>query len=95
MCQDATQGLFFFKQSLTSLNSEFSFFKTSYHTKVKELSLPYYLLIAEEKIVGFIAFSKVMTVKCQQPCPRFELGLSCPFPTTINIIPQMPPYISS
>ena len=36
-------------------NKEFSFSKTSYHTKAKELSLPNYLPIAEGggRIVGF------------------------------------------
>ena len=39
--QDMTQGLFF-KQSLTGLNSEFSFSQTSCLTKAEEPSLPYY-----------------------------------------------------
>ena len=39
--QDMTQGQFF-KRSLSGLNSEFSFFKTSCLTKAKELSLSYY-----------------------------------------------------
>ena len=34
--QDVTEGNFF-KQSLTSLNSEFSFFLTSCHTKLKKI----------------------------------------------------------
>ena len=43
-----------FKQSLTGLNSEFSFSYTSCPTKAEELSLPYYLLIAGGRIIGFI-----------------------------------------
>ena len=35
------------------MNSEFSFL-TGNHTKVKERSLPYYLPIAEGKIIGFL-----------------------------------------
>ena len=34
-----------FKRSLPGLNSEFSFY-AGYHIKIKEASLPYYLLIA-------------------------------------------------
>ena len=40
--QDATQDQVF-KQCLTGLNSEFSFFETSRHTKINKLSLPYYM----------------------------------------------------
>ena len=32
------------------------------HTKIKEHSLPYYLLIAEGKIAGFISFLKVLVL---------------------------------
>ena len=42
-----TQGQFFFKRSLTGLNSDFSFSQTSFLTKAEEPSLPYYLPIAE------------------------------------------------
>ena len=42
------------KRSLTRLNSEFSFLKTSYLTKGEEPSLPYYLPIAGGRIIGFI-----------------------------------------
>ena len=48
--QDMTQGQFF-KRSLTGLNSEFSFSKTSCLTKAEEPSLPYYLLIAGGRII--------------------------------------------
>ena len=57
--QDATQ-VQFCKQSLTGLNSEFSFSKASCHSKVKEPSLPYYLLIEGRRIVRFIPFPRVL-----------------------------------
>ena len=50
-----------FKRSLTSLNSEFSFY-TSCLTKAEEPSLPYYLPIAGGRIIGFIAFSRVLVL---------------------------------
>ena len=40
-----------FKRSLTGFNSEFSFSYTSCLTKAEELSLPYYLPIAVERII--------------------------------------------
>ena len=43
-----------FKWSLTGLNSEFSFSKTSGLTKAEGPSLPYYLPIAGGRIFGFI-----------------------------------------
>ena len=46
-----------FKRSLTGLNSEFSFSKTSCFNKAEEPSLPYYLPIAGGRIIGFIPFS--------------------------------------
>ena len=51
-----------FKRSLTGLNTEFSFFSTSCHTKVKEPSLSYYLPIAGRRIVGFIPFPRVLVL---------------------------------
>ena len=56
-----TQGQFF-KRILTGLNSEFSFSYTSYLTKVEEPSLPYYLSIAGERIIGFIPFPRVLVL---------------------------------
>ena len=50
------------KQSLTGLNSEFSFSLTGWHTKAKEPSLSYYLHIAGERIVGFIPFPRVLVL---------------------------------
>ena len=52
----------FLKWSSTGLNSGFSFFKTSCHTKVKKYSLSYYLLIAGRRIVVFIPFPKGISV---------------------------------
>ena len=53
---------FIFKQSLTSLNSDFSFSWTSCLAKAEELSLPYYLLIAGGRIIGFIPFPSVLVL---------------------------------
>ena len=51
-----------FKQSLTGLNSEFSFSYTSCLTKAEEFCLPYYLPIAGGKIIGFIPFLWVLSM---------------------------------
>ena len=51
---DATNGRLF-KWSLSGLNSEFSFTLTDYHTKVKELSLSYYLSKAGTAYKFFIS----------------------------------------
>ena len=48
--------------NLTGLNSEFSFSEAGHYTKVKEYSLPYYLPIAERRIVRFIPFSKIIAL---------------------------------
>ena len=50
-----------FKQSLTGLNSEFSFL-TSCLTKAEEPSLPYYLLIAGGRIIGLIPSLRVLVL---------------------------------
>ena len=47
-----------FPRSLTGLNSKFYFSLTSCHTKVKEPNLPYYLPVAEGRIIRFIPFSR-------------------------------------
>ena len=52
----------FFKQSLTGLNSEFSFLSTGCHAKTKEFSLSYYLFITRGRIVGFILFPRVFAL---------------------------------
>ena len=36
--------------------------QTGYHTKVKELSLPYYLTIGGERIVGLMPFPRVLAL---------------------------------
>ena len=51
-----------FKQSLTGLNSEFSFSLTSCLTKAEEPSLSYYLPIAGGIIIGFIPFPRVLVL---------------------------------
>ena len=51
-----------FKQSLTGLNSEFSFSLTSCLTKAEKPSLPYYLPIAAGRIIGFIPFPRVLVL---------------------------------
>ena len=51
-----------FKQSLTSLNSEFSFSYTSCLTKAEKPSLPNYLPIAGGWIVRFITFPRVIVL---------------------------------
>ena len=53
-----------FKQSLTGLNSVFSFSMTSCHTNAEELSLSYYLPIAGGRIIGFIPSPRVL-VQCE------------------------------
>ena len=51
-----------FKQSLTGLNSEFSFSSTHCLTKAEEPSLPYYLPLAGERIIRFIPFPSVLVL---------------------------------
>ena len=60
--QAGSDTISIFKLSLTGLNSEFSFFLTSFHTKVKEPSLLYYLPIAGGRIVGVIPFPSVLAL---------------------------------
>ena len=58
---------------LQDLNSEFSFSWTYCHIKIKELSLPYYLPIVEEIIVGSIPFPKVLALyEMQTASFRFQ-----------------------
>ena len=51
-----------FKPSLTGLNVEFSFSLFNFITKGKEPSLPYYLLIAESRIIGFMSSPIVLAL---------------------------------
>ena len=46
--KDVTQDEFF-ERSWTDLNSEFSFYKITCHTKVKEPNISYYLPMAREE----------------------------------------------
>ena len=50
------------KRSLTGLNSAFSFSLTSCLTKAEEPSLSYHLPIAGGRIIGFIAFPRVLVL---------------------------------
>ena len=73
-----------FKRSLTGLNSEFSFSKTSCLAKAKELSLSYYFPIAGGRTIGFIPFPRVL-VLCEMQSVRSRI---CPLPKTITITPR-------
>ena len=59
-----------------------SLFKTSCPTKAEELSLPYYLLIAGGRIIGFIPFSRIL-VPCEMQSvssriwTRIVVSISC------------------
>ena len=61
-----------FKQSLTGLDSEFSFSKTGCLTKAEEPSLSYYLSIARGRIIGFIPFPRVL-VLCEMQSVRSRI----------------------
>ena len=78
--QDVTQGQYW---SGIGLNSEFSFCETCCLTKPKELILPYYLLIARGRMIGFIHFPGVLLL-WNQIQPVFEPVTMCPFPTLIS-----------
>ena len=67
--QDMRQGQFS-KQSLTGLNSEFSF------TKAEEPSLPYYLPIAGGRIIGFIPFPMVLVLDLSRIWTRVTVSIS-------------------
>ena len=77
----------FFKWSLTGLNSEFSFSKTSWRIKVEENSLPYYLPIAGGRIIGFIPFPRVLVLwEMQSVSSRIWTRI----PKTTTITPRAP-----
>ena len=62
----------FFQQSLTGWNPYFFFSYTGWHIKVKQSSLPNYLLIPGGRIVGCISFPRVFAhMKFKQPYPGF------------------------
>ena len=80
-----------FKRSLTGLNSELSFSKTSCLTKAEEPSLSYYLTHSWRENNWIHTFPKgISYVKCNQSRPGFELKSPCPFPPTITISPRAP-----
>ena len=81
----------FFIRSLTFLKSDFFFSLTDCHSNAKEISLPYYLPITGERIVGFMPFTKVLARCKMQTRPEFELGIPSPFPKTLAITLQVPP----
>ena len=60
---------FNFQESLTSLNSAFYFFSIGCHINVKGLSLPYYLCLASERIVGCTHFPMVLMLCGMQITP--------------------------
>ena len=61
-----TQPLCHKQDATLVLNSEFSFSKTSNHTKVEESTLPYYLPTAVHKLVGVISFPRVLALCVMQ-----------------------------
>ena len=54
------------------LNWKFSFSKYSYHTKVKEPSLPYCLFIAGGRIIGYMPFPRVLAL-CEMQTSLFRI----------------------
>ena len=54
--------------------------------KTKEISMPYYLNIAEWITDGSFSQVDLHKVKHKEPCPRFELESMIPFPMTIIIM---------
>ena len=74
----------------------FFFSKTGCHTMTKEFSLPYYLLITEVRIVGFVTVLKSIALG-KQPSPGFELGSPCLFPLCASLVymVKLNPYYST
>ena len=74
--QNVTQGNFL-KWNSIHLNSIFSFFKTSWHTKVKEPNLAFNLLLTGREIVWLISFPRILALcEMKTPHPWFKLNLS-------------------
>ena len=85
---------FVFQLNLTGLNSVFYFSLTSCRTKVKEISLPYYLSISwESSWIHTFPKDIITFVKRKQPHPGFELELPCSFPTILAITPLAHPDV--
>ena len=70
--QPLRSGRIWHKWSLTGFNSEFSFSLSSCLTKAEEPCLPYYLLIAGGRIIGFIPFARVL-VLCEMQSVSFRI----------------------
>ena len=85
-----------FKWSLTSLNSDFSFSYTSYHTKLKQISLSSYLPIGRRRIIESIHFPRVL-VLCEMQTAlsrvRTRVALSIYYDTTHYTITKIYIYI--
>ena len=87
-----------FKRSLTGFNSEFSFSLTSCFTKAEEPSLSFYLPIAGGRIIGFIAFPRVLVLcEMQSVFSRIwtRVAVSISYDDnnyTITITPRAPPW---
>ena len=77
-----------FKQSTAGLNLEFSFYLTGCFTKVKEFSLPYYLLIALRENRWIHAFPKDISMKGNANSLIQALNLGCQF----HLLWQWPLY---
>ena len=68
---------------------EFIRVKFSFHSPrwLKSPDCPIILPITGGRIIGFITSPRIF-VLCEMLHLQFEVGSSCPFPTTINIIPR-------
>ena len=51
-----------FKRSLINLNLEFSFFKVSWNSKIREPIVSFYLPKAGGRVVGFLLFQRVLAL---------------------------------
>ena len=81
-----------FKRSVSGLNSEFCFSWTSCHTKVEELSLPYYLQISSRRIIGFMPFPRILACVKSHTVPFSIWFMSMhSFPKTVSITSRTPP----
>ena len=69
--QEAMQGQFLSGFSQVWIQS-FPFFKTNFHTKIKDPSFPYYLPIARGGTVGFILFPRI-SILCEIQTALFSI----------------------
>ena len=79
-----------FKRSSTGLNSEFSFSLTACYTKAKEPSLPNYLPITGERIIGCLLFLRVL-ILCERQTASSRIWTRF----AVSIFYDGNPYISS